>query len=105
MFLKFLMDSVVLICICVRFQGCSDLALKLEEGVEDICEGLNLDNAPLNFNVGDDICSSHDHIASDHAVPNCLVVDKNITSVTASNFTIDNALEVSFACFFCSVLM
>ncbi|ESQ47683.1 hypothetical protein EUTSA_v10020880mg [Eutrema salsugineum] len=82
----------------VESKGCPDLVLKLEEGEEDICEGLNLDNAPLNFDVGDDIigCSSQEHIESDHTVPNCILVDKNNTSVTASNFTIgDNALEAS----------
>lgn len=91
---------------CVCFQGCPDLVLKLEDGEEDLCEGLNLDNAPLNFDVGDDIigCSSQEHIESDHTVPNCLLIDKNNTSVTASNFTMDNALEVSFTFFVCLLI-
>ncbi|VVA98811.1 unnamed protein product [Arabis nemorensis] len=79
-------------------RGCPDLVLKLDEGEEDLCEGLNLDDAPLNFDVGDDIigCSSQEHIDSDHMVPpKSLLIDKNNTSVTASNFTIDNALESS----------
>ncbi|CAH2053067.1 unnamed protein product [Thlaspi arvense] len=81
----------------VESKGCPDLVLKLEEGEEDLCDGLNLDNAPLNFDVGDDIIgfSSQEHIESDHTAPHCLLIDKNNTSITASNFTIDNALEES----------
>ncbi|XP_002883322.2 zinc finger protein CONSTANS-LIKE 12 isoform X2 [Arabidopsis lyrata subsp. lyrata] len=76
----------------VESKGYPDLVLKLEEGEEDLCEGLNFDNAPLNFDVGDDIigCSLEEPIEPDHTVPNCLLIDKNNTSVTASNFTIDN---------------
>lgn len=101
---KFLVDNTVLICVFVCFQGCPDLILKLEEGEEDLCEGLNLDNAPLNFDVGDDIirCSSEEHIEPHHTVPNCLLVDKNNTSVIASNFTIDKASEVSLEICCCS---
>lgn len=89
--------SLVRVC-----QGCPDLLLKLEEGEEDLCEGLNLDNAPLNFDVGDDIicCSPQEHIESDHTLPNGLFVYKNIISVTDSNFTTDNPLEVGHFCFF-----
>ncbi|KAJ0232239.1 Zinc finger protein CONSTANS-LIKE 12 [Hirschfeldia incana] len=76
-------------------KGCPDLILKLEEGDEDLCEGLNLDNAPLNFDVGDDIicCSPQEHIESDQTLPNGLLVYKNVISVTDSNFTTDNPLE------------
>ncbi|CAN8268819.1 unnamed protein product [Cochlearia groenlandica] len=79
-------------------KGSPELVFKLEEGEEDLCEELNLDNAPLNFDVGDDIikCSSQEHIESNHTVPNCLLIDNNNnnnTSVTASNFTLDNTLE------------
>nr|UOF76516.1 CONSTANS-like protein [Olimarabidopsis pumila] len=79
----------------VESKGCPDLVLKLEEDEEDLCEGLNLENAPLNFDVGDDIigCSSKEHIEPDPTVPSCLLIDKNNTSVTASNFNIDKALE------------
>ncbi|XP_010488215.1 PREDICTED: zinc finger protein CONSTANS-LIKE 12-like isoform X2 [Camelina sativa] len=80
---------------CMESKGCPDLILKLEE---DLCEELNLDNAPLNFDVGDDIigCSSEEHIEPDHTVPNCLLIDKDNTSLTASNFTtIDKALETT----------
>ncbi|XP_019082952.1 PREDICTED: zinc finger protein CONSTANS-LIKE 12-like [Camelina sativa] len=80
---------------CMESKGCPDLFLKLEE---DLCEDLNLDNAPLNFDVGDDIigCSSEEHIEPDHTVPNCLLIDKDNTSLTASNFTtIDKALETT----------
>nr|UOF76515.1 CONSTANS-like protein [Olimarabidopsis pumila] len=82
----------------VESKGCPDLVLKLEEDVEeDLCEGLDLENAPLNFDVGDDIIgrSSEEHIEPDHTVPNCLLIDKNNTSVTASNFTVDKALETT----------
>ncbi|ANM64631.1 unnamed protein product [Arabidopsis thaliana] len=79
-------------------KGYPDMVLKLEEGEEDLCEGLNLDDAPLNFDVGDDIigCSSEVHIEPDHTVPNCLLIDKtNTSSFTGSNFTVDKALEAS----------
>ncbi|KAG2246971.1 hypothetical protein Bca52824_086599 [Brassica carinata] len=78
-------------------KGCPDLILKLEEGEEDLCEGLNLDNAPLNFDVGDDIigCSPQEHIESDQTLPNGLLAYKNIISVTDSNFTTDNPLEAT----------
>lgn len=97
--------SFSFVCVC---QGCPDLILKLEEGEEDLCEGLNLDNAPLNFDVGDDIicCSPQEHIESDQTLPNGPLAYKNIISVTDSNFTTDNPLEVTFAsfCFFCANL-
>ncbi|EOA33104.1 hypothetical protein CARUB_v10016442mg [Capsella rubella] len=72
-------------------KGCPDFVLELED---DLCEELNLDNAPLNFDVGDDIIrfSSEE---PDHMVPKCLFSDKDNTSVTASNFTIDKALETT----------
>ncbi|XP_033142818.1 zinc finger protein CONSTANS-LIKE 12 isoform X2 [Brassica rapa] len=78
-------------------KGCPDLILKLEEGEEDLCEGLNLDNAPLNFDVGDDIicCSPQEHIESDQTLPNGPLAYKNIISVTDSNFTTDNPLEAT----------
>ncbi|KAG2246969.1 hypothetical protein Bca52824_086597 [Brassica carinata] len=85
---------ILFVCVC---QGCPDLILKLEEGEEDLCEGLNLDNAPLNFDVGDDIigCSPQEHIESDQTLPNGLLAYKNIISVTDSNFTTDNPLEAT----------
>ncbi|CAN6918899.1 unnamed protein product [Brassica oleracea] len=78
-------------------KGCPHLILKLEEGEEDLCEGLNLDNAPLNFDVGDDIicCSPQEHIESDQTLPNGLLAYKNIISVTDSNCTTDNPLEAT----------
>ncbi|KAL0693372.1 hypothetical protein Bca4012_060552 [Brassica carinata] len=73
------------------------LAARASRGKSGLCEGLNLDKAPLTFDVGDDIIrwSPPEHRESDQALPNGLLVYKNYISVTDSNFTTDNPLEVT----------
>ncbi|CAN8258491.1 unnamed protein product [Cochlearia groenlandica] len=81
----------------VESKGCPDLVPKLEKGEKDLCdEGLNLDNARLNFDVGDDIIgfSSQEHIEfMNHSIQNNLLIDKNNIYINPSNFAIYNSLK------------
>ncbi|GKV11501.1 hypothetical protein SLEP1_g22758 [Rubroshorea leprosula] len=78
---------------------CSDIKdLKLPGG-DDICEGLSIDNVPLNFGTGDQIfgCSQdHPRYQLEDVETDCLLREKNL-SVPESSGPILNALEASLS--------
>ncbi|KAJ6420670.1 hypothetical protein OIU84_028094 [Salix udensis] len=78
-------------------QGCSIFEdIGLSDG-EDLCEGLNMDDIPLNFENSDGIFGcpeSLDRYQFEDVGKDCLLMEKNL-SVTESNGPIENAIEVS----------
>ncbi|XP_034922636.1 putative zinc finger protein CONSTANS-LIKE 11 isoform X1 [Populus alba] len=78
-------------------QGCSIFKdIGLSDG-EDICEGLNLDDIPLDFEDSDEIFGcpeSHNRYPFEDVGKECMLMEKNL-SVTESNGPIENAIEVS----------
>ncbi|KAJ6683500.1 hypothetical protein OIU85_007211 [Salix viminalis] len=77
-------------------QGCSIFEdIGLSDG-EDLCEGLNMDDIPLNFENSDGIFGcpeSLDRYQFEDVGKDCLLMEKNL-SVTESNGPIENAIEV-----------
>ncbi|KAK8469602.1 hypothetical protein PHAVU_005G113300 [Phaseolus vulgaris] len=77
-------------------QECTDLGTRDGNG---ICEGLNVDSAPINFESADEIfgCSqAATRYPLEDGGMDCLLMDKNI-SVTESSSLIESALESSGA--------
>ncbi|KAJ7948184.1 CONSTANS-like zinc finger protein [Quillaja saponaria] len=78
-------------------QGCSNLKdLGIHEG-DDLCEGLNIDDVPLNFDRDDEVfgCSQDRSKFQCHDKGlDCLLMEKNM-SVTGSNGPVENVLEAS----------
>ncbi|KAB5548373.1 hypothetical protein DKX38_011779 [Salix brachista] len=76
-------------------QGCSifkDIGLPDDE---DLCDGLNLDDIPLDFENSDEIfsCSeTQNKYQFGDAGKDCMLMEKNL-SVTGSNGPIENAIE------------
>ncbi|KAG6768637.1 hypothetical protein NC652_019647 [Populus alba x Populus x berolinensis] len=79
-------------------QGCSIFKdIGLPDG-EDLCEGLNLDDIPLDFENSDEIfsCSeSQSKYQFGDVGKECMLMEKNLSSVTGFNGPIENAIEVS----------
>ena len=77
-------------------QGCS---IFKEIGLpddEDLCDGLNLDDIPLDFENSDEIfsCSgTQNKYQFGDAGKDCMLMEKNL-SVTGSNGPIENAIQV-----------
>ncbi|KAH8484182.1 hypothetical protein H0E87_028567 [Populus deltoides] len=77
-------------------QGCSIFKdIELSDG-EDLCEGLNMDDIPLDFENSDGIFGcpeSHNRYPFEDVGKDCMLMEKHL-SVTESNGPIENAIEV-----------